>query len=136
MIRYFFSREFLEFLFVGGIAASINWSSRYVLSWWFPFAAAVVVAYCIATIVAFLLNKRIVFPKSGRPLGKQARDFMLTNLALLPLVCFTSIMMPEQLTNMGVVHYTEELAHAIAIATPVFITFLIYKLFVFKVESS
>ena len=136
MIRHFFTPQFLAFLVVGSTAAFINWSSRILFSFWLTYPVAVFVAYLLALACAFMLNKYYVFPKSDRPLNKQMRDFFLTNIAFLPVVWSAAIMLAEFMPHILVTPYNEEIAHAIAIAIPMFATFLIYKFIAFRVQSS
>jgi putative flippase GtrA len=132
LIRHFLTRQFLAFLTVGGTAAVLHWLSRIVLSQWLPFSAAVVAAYCVGMTVAFVLNSRYVFSQSSKPRDKQARDFILVNLAFFPLVWGASLGINHGLRMIGVVRYTEALAHGIAVILPTLATFLIYKFFAFK----
>lgn len=132
MIKHYFTKQFIVFLAVGGLAALLNWLSRLALSIWMPFSYAVVVAYVIGMLVAFLLNRLFVFPKSGKSIHVQARDFVFVNVSFFPLVWFVSLQINSWLKIFGMVNYSEELSHAIAISLPMFATFLIYKFFTFK----
>jgi putative flippase GtrA len=132
VIKYFFTKQFLGFLAVGGGAAFLHWLARLLLSVWLPFSWAVIVAYGIGMLVAFLLNSFFVFPKSKRSKVLQARDFVLVNLSFLPLVWLASMQVNSWLKTLGMMQHSEELAHAIAIAIPMLATFLIYKFFTFK----
>jgi putative flippase GtrA len=132
VIRHFFTRQFLGFVAVGGTAALLHWLARIALSQWLPFSMAVVVAYIVGMLVAFLLNSFFVFQQSTRPRAKQARDFVVINLASFPLVWLASMGLAHMLRALGHVHYTEALAHAIAISLPMLATFLIYKFYAFK----
>lgn len=134
MIRNFVSVQFLTFAFVGGIAALLNWGARYVLSRWLSYSTAVFIAYMLGMTVAFLLNRTIVFPTSNRPVSKQARDFVLTNLAFLPVVWGAAMAINILLQRLGARAFSEEIAHAIALALPMLGTFLIYKFYAFKSE--
>ena len=80
MISHFFTKQFLGFLLVGGVAALLHWLSRIMLSNWMSFSSAVVIAYLFGMLTAFILNSFFVFPKSDKPKIKQARDFIFTNL--------------------------------------------------------
>ena len=60
------------------------------------------------------------------------RDFTITNIAFLPVVWSAAILLAEMIPNIVATQYNEEIAHAIAIAIPMFITFLIYKFVAFK----
>ena len=132
MIRYFLTRQFLGFLVVGGLAALLNWSARILLSVWLPFSTAIIIAYIVGMVTAFLLNSFFVFPKSEKARHAQARDFVWINLLSFPVVWFFSLQINSWLKTIGMVSYSEELAHAIAIPLPMFATFLIYKFFAFK----
>ncbi|MBI1906846.1 MAG: GtrA family protein [Rhodocyclales bacterium] len=132
MIRYFFTRQFLGYLAVGGVAALLHWLARVVLSVWMPFTWAVVFAYSVGVSVAFVLNSLFVFSRSAKAKHKQARDFVIVNLAFLPIVWYASILLNDALRQMGMMRYTEELAHGMALAIPMFATFLIYKFFAFR----
>lgn len=137
MIRHFFTRQFLGFVAVGGTAALLHWLARIVLSLWLPFSLAVVLAYVVGMLVAFLLNSFFVFQRSTRPRALQARDFIIINLASFPLVWFAALQINSGLQALGPLHdagarYTEALAHAIAISLPMLATFLIYKFHAFK----
>lgn len=131
MIRHFFSAQFLLFVMVGATAAVLHWLARYLLSYWLSFPVAVALAYCVGLGVAFELNRRFVFPASSRAAVHQGRDFLLVNLAFFPVVWGASLWIRDLLLSRGFDTYVEGVAHGIAIAIPVFVTFLIYKFFTF-----
>lgn len=135
MIKHFFTKQFLGFLAVGGIAAFLHWLSRILLSNWLDFPLAVAAAYAVGMIVAFALNSFFVFPNSEKPRHKQARDFVIVNLSFFPLVWIASITIDQVLQGLGMMRHTQALAHAIAVALPMLATFLIYKFFAFKDAS-
>ena len=134
MIRHFFSAQFLLFLGVGTSAAALNWLTRLVLDNWISFPAAVLLAYIVGMTTAFELNRRFVFPTSPRPVFKQAKVFILINLAFLPVVWGTSILFKALLDDVGTMNFTEGIAHGLALTLPVLITFLIYKFIAFGSE--
>lgn len=131
MIGHFLSRQFLLFLMVGGLAAFLHWLARIALSHWFSFSVAVVLAYCVGMAVAFSLNALFVFPSSDKPRHLQARDFVLVNLAFLPVVWGVSVLIERPVAEWGV-PYPQAVAHGIAVVLPTLLTFLIYKFFAFK----
>lgn len=132
MIKHFITKQFLVFLLVGGFAALLNWLARIYLSTWLPFSSAIIIAYCIGMSVAFTLNHFFVFPTSTKATRTQARDFILVNLSLFPLVWFVSIVVNHWLNVIGIINYSKELAHAIAISSPMIFTFLFYKFVAFQ----
>jgi putative flippase GtrA len=131
MLKHFFTRQFLKFLFVGATAALANWVSRIIFSFWMSFSLAISAAYLVGMTSAFLLNKKFVFPNSSRPIQKQIRDFTLTNLVAFPLVWLMSIQIRNFLQGVGMVAYSEELAHMLALSIPTIVSFLIYKFLAF-----
>ncbi len=132
MLKHFLTRQFLAFLAVGASAALLQWSSRIVLSHWLAFSAAIVPAYAMSMTFAFCLNSLFVFRQSTRPRQKQARDFIMINLAFFPVVWVAAIGFEHALRDLGMRHATEAVAHACAIGLPTMITFLLYKFSAFK----
>lgn len=132
MIGHFFTKQFLGFLVVGGLAAFLHWVSRIILSNWLSFSWAVLAAYLVGMAVAFILNTFFVFPNSDKPRYRQARDFVLVNVSFLPVVWAASLAIDHWFRELGIIHYTQALAHGIAVAIPTLATFLIYKYFAFK----
>ncbi len=131
MIRHFLSAQFLRFLFVGATAALLNWLARYWLSSWLTFPVAVAFAYLVGIAVAFELNRRFVFQTSSRPMIKQVRDFILVNVAFFPVVWFAALLFKSLLQHSGVSVFVDGIAHGLAIALPMLMTFLIYKFIAF-----
>jgi putative flippase GtrA len=131
MIKHFISLQFLLFLFVGATAASFHWLARFLLSILLPFPLAVALAYFVGIAVAFILNRRYVFPSSSKPVHKQAREFVIINLFFFPVVLGASIFIREGLIQNGVIVYVDGIAHGLAITIPVFMTFLVYKFITF-----
>jgi putative flippase GtrA len=136
VIKHFFTKQFLGFLIVGGIAAFLHWLSRFLLSNWISFSWAVVFAYGIGMLIAFLLNAYFVFPGSGKPRAKQARDFIITNACFFPFVWISALTLNQLLRSFGFVRYTEAISHGVAVGLPMAATFLIYKFFAFKDSQS
>lgn len=132
MIRHFLSRQFLGFVGVGVTAAASNWLSRVVVSHWVSFNWSVVLAYGVGMVVAFTLNALLVFPGSDKPRQRQALEFVLVNLCFLPVVWMGTIAFEQALRSLGMHRFTESVAHAFALAIPMFASFLIYKFFTFK----
>lgn len=135
MIRHFFTKQFLAFITVGAVAAFLHWLARYGLSFFLPFPAAVALAYGVGITIAFILNSFFIFPISDKPRHLQIRDFILVNLAFLPVVWLTAVFLSQWLKSVGMINHSEDLAHALAIPIPMFATFLIYKFFAFKDTS-
>lgn len=132
MLSHFLSRQFLAFLAVGVTAALLHWLARIGLSLFLPYSWAVCCAYAVGMAIAFTLNRVFVFPASGKAVTRQVRDFMLVNLAFFPVVWAAALALNQLLLGAGVAHYSEEIAHALAISLPVLATFLLYKFYAFR----
>jgi len=65
-------RQFALFLASGGVAAAMNWGSRFVFSRWMSFELAVVFAFCVGLATGFVLMRAFVFAGGGRPVVPQA----------------------------------------------------------------
>ena len=132
MIRHFLSKQFVGFVGVGATAAGANWVSRIVVSHWLSLSWSVIVAYGVGMTVAFWLNSIFIFPGSAKPRRRQALEFVTVNLCFLPLVWLGTIGLDHALQWAGLRRFTESIAHAFALAIPMFASFLIYKFFTFK----
>ena len=91
------SMQFMRFIVAGGIAAAANFGSRILLSQVMPYVAAIVVAYCIGMVTAFLLNRRFVFEASGNRLYHQAGWFIAINLLAVLQTLVVSLLLARWL---------------------------------------
>lgn len=117
---------------VGAISAIVNWLSRWIMNHWLDFSTAILFAYFFGMFSAYVLNRLFVFKIVNRPLYDQMRDFVLINLAMLPVVLLGAILFSKLMMTIGLNKHVEDIAHALAIGLPVGITFLIYKFYVFR----
>jgi len=126
-------RQFALFLAVGGTAALINFGARIVLSHWLSFSAAIVLAYVIGMITAFVLNRAIVFRTPQNGIHHQVFWFIAVNIAavlqtLLVSLLLTRIVFPRA----GFFWHSEAVAHAIGVAVPVVTSFIGHKALTFR----
>ena len=128
MIKQFISKQFLVFLFTGGTAAAINFGSRIVYSQWLDFSSAVLLAYLTGMITAFILAKIFVFKESKQPVSHSIFFFILVNLvAVLQTWAISLGLAHHLLPSMKITLFTEEIAHAVGIAVPVFTSYIGHK---------
>jgi putative flippase GtrA len=133
VIAQFASRQFLAFLITGGIAACVNFGSRIVLNWWMPFPVAVVVAYVLGMITAFLLARAFVFAGSTQSVQKSAGYFVLVNLVAVAQTWLISMALAYwALPALGVRQYVHEIAHGVGVMVPVFTSYLGHKHWSFR----
>lgn len=74
------TREFFKFLFTGGLAAAVNFGSRFVYSQFVDFSTAVVLAYVTGMVLAFWLFSTQVFKNSATTRWQSTYRFVLVNL--------------------------------------------------------
>lgn len=128
-------RQLAMFLLVGGFAAAVNVASRIVYSWAMPLAplaAAVVLAYLTGMVVAFCLNRWLVFQNASDDVGRRAGRFAVVNaLAVLQTLAVT-LLGARALRAAGMTHDAETMAHVVGVAVPVFTSYLMHKRWTFS----
>jgi putative flippase GtrA len=133
MHRQFVSKEFLKFLVVGGLAALINFLSRFLYSNMMSFRWAVLVAYITGMVTAFVLSKLYVFEPSGRKLHHEMSYFAIINVFAVLQVWVISVGLAEYVfPATGFEFYPEAVAHFIGISVPAFTSYLGHKYFSFR----
>jgi putative flippase GtrA len=133
LIHHFASKQFLGFLFTGGLAAIVNFVSRIFYSYYWDFSTAIILAYITGMICAFVLAKLFVFTKGRQTLTKSILFFTLVNLAgVLQTWAVSMAMDLSILPAIGIKSYTQDIAHAIGICIPIFTSFLGHKFYSFK----
>jgi len=128
----YFSRQFLYFIFAGGLSATINFFSRIIFREQLGLIKSALIAYLIAFVCAFILYRRYVFPFSAVPIFTQGMRFSFIQLFSMPVVIFIFTLLSQLFLYIGFKAYAEIIAHAISICLPALITFLLYKFLVFK----
>lgn len=133
MIRQFYTRQFMGFLVTGGIAAAVNFGSRIVFSQWMDFSSAVIVAYLVGMVTAFVLAKRFVFTSSEQSLRRSGAFFVLVNMiAVLQTWAISMGLAYYVLPGLGVISFSKEIAHALGVAMPVFTSYIGHKRWSFR----
>ena len=128
MIQHFLSRQFLGFLLTGGVAAAVNFGSRFVYNQWVGFSPAVVLAYLTGMAVAFGLARAFVFRESRQSLDRSAAMFVLVNVFAVLQTWAVSVGLGNHvLPALGIDRFAHEIAHAIGIVVPVFTSYLGHK---------
>ena len=131
----FTSREFLLFLGTGGLAALINFGSRFLYNRYVGFSSAVILAYLTGMVAAFFLAKMFVFQKSKHSMARSVLYFSLINVLALVQTWGVSMALAYWiLPAVGILRFSEEIAHLGGIAVPVFTSYLGHKYFSFKSE--
>ena len=120
-------------MLAGGVAAAVNILSRWLLSSIMAFEAAIVVAYLIGTLTAFILTRRFVFGKSERQVRSEAFRFILVNLAALLQVWIVSVGLADWIfPKLGLAWHPQLIAHMIGVLSPVLASYFGHKYFTFR----
>lgn len=131
--KIFFNPQFVRFLAVGGFAALVNFSSRILLSEFFSFRLAVVLAYIIGMLTAYTLSRFFVFEKSGKSALNEFYRFTLINLLAIIQVWLISVGLVEYVfPAIQFKFYEEEVGHLIGLSVPILTSFIGHKYFTFN----
>ena len=131
------ARRALRYLACGGLAAAVNWGSRFAWSLTLPFGLAVVAAYATGMVTAFVLFRRFVFDASGSRLAAQARNFVIVNLLGVAQTWVLAIVLVDRV--LPAVRWTfqpEACGHAVAIAAPVVSSWFGHRYFTFRAAKA
>lgn len=125
--------EFLRFLVVGGIAACANFGSRFIFSIFFDYSFAIVLAYLIGMLVAFLLMRKHVFDARQKPLSPQVVKFIgINTLAVIQTLAISLLLARWALPSVGIQNHVEALSHLVGVIVPVVTSYFGHKLITFK----
>lgn len=127
------ARKFGSFVLVGGLAAGVNWFSRIFLSGQgVLFEVAIVIAYLLGMVTAYVLSRMFVFEKTGRSPASEIWRFTLVNMVALVVVWMVSVSLERWiLPGLGWTWRPAEIAHGIGILCPVFTSYVGHKYFTF-----
>lgn len=127
------AHRFGLFLLAGGIAAAANYGSRFGFSLWFNYPVAILLAYLVGMLVAFVLMRKYVFDGTGKRLGPQVLKFTLVNLfAVLQTLAISLLLARWLLPAIGVVEQVEAIAHAVGVAVPIATSYIGHKRATFR----
>lgn len=134
MLQSFVSKQFVTFIFTGGLAAAVNFSTRIIFSQYFSFSVSIVLAYLLGMITAFLLAKAFVFQESENSIQKSIFWFVAINvLAVLQTWAISMAMYHHILVLLNIeTVFNKEISHALGVVFPVFTSFIGHKYLTFK----
>lgn len=121
-------RQFLLFVLTGGAAALVNVVSRIGFSQLMSFEFAVLAAYGVGMVTAYVLARRFVFLRTQQSIGRSFAAFALVNLAAVLQTWLVSVgLRPWLLSMVGAVGLADLIAHSCGVIVPVFTSFLGHK---------
>jgi putative flippase GtrA len=123
---------FAGFLLAGGIAAAVNFGSRFVFSEFVGYPMAVTLAYLVGMTTAFVLMKRQVFNARGA-VPREALVFVGINLLALVQTLVVSVVLARYVLPMaGLGQHAEAIGHFVGVLVPVFTSYLGHKHWTFR----
>lgn len=121
-------RQFLLFVLTGGAAAMVNVLSRVAFSLVLRFELAVLAAYAVGMVTAYILARRYVFTGTGQSIGRSFAAFALVNLVAVLQTWLVSISLRHLLLPInGPVAIVDLMAHSLGVIVPVFTSYLGHK---------
>jgi putative flippase GtrA len=124
--------RFVSFVVTGGISAACNLGARFLMSRVMGYESAVLFAYLIGMIVAFVLARTFVFEKSERDWQTQLARFAVVNIFGLSLVWLVSVgLVRVVFPRIKFYWHPEDVAHLVGVASPIFISYYAHKYFSF-----
>ncbi|MEZ5501328.1 MAG: GtrA family protein [Halioglobus sp.] len=130
--------RFFRFLLAGGLAALVNFGSRFFYNNFVDFSTAVVLAFLSGLVTAYVLNKLYVFTTSGNTVVHEVGWFVLINLFALVQTWGLSVylvhVLPDYLSLAGADgrRISEAIAHGAGVLLPVFTSYLGHKYLTFR----
>ncbi|MBM5798467.1 MAG: GtrA family protein [Cyanobacteria bacterium K_Offshore_0m_m2_072] len=121
-------REFLLFLITGGVAALVNVVSRMGFSQLLRFELAVLLAYGVGVLTAYVLARKFVFLQSRTSVRRSFAAFALVNLFAVLQTWLVSVGLRNWLLPLlGIVVLRDLIAHGIGVAVPVLSSYFGHK---------
>ena len=121
-------REFLRFLITGGVAALVNVVSRVGFSQLLRFELAVLLAYGVGMLTAYVLARKFVFLQSRTSVRRSFAAFALVNLFAVLQTWLVSVGLRNWLLPLlGIVVLRDLIAHGIGVAVPVLSSYFGHK---------
>ena len=120
--------QFLKFLLTSGVAAGVNILSRIVFSFFMSYEIAIVLAYIVGMITAYVLARAFVFDKSGKAVSNEMAGFVFVNMIALLQVWGVSMLLARwAFPAIGFDFYPDLTAHIIGVASPAFTSYFGHK---------
>jgi len=121
-------REFLLFLITGGVAALVNVVIRVGFSQLLRFELAVLLAYGVGMLTAYVLARKFVFLQSRTSVRRSFAAFALVNLFAVLQTWLVSVGLRNWLLPLlGIVVLRDLIAHSIGVAVPVLSSYFGHK---------
>jgi putative flippase GtrA len=125
-------------LLAGGLAALLNFGSRFFYNLFVDFSTAVVLAFITGLTAGYVLNKLYVFTSSGNSMVQEIGWFVAVNLFALAQTWGLSVYLAQVLPDYmpgeasGRRELAEAIAHGAGVLLPVFTSYIGHKYLTFR----
>jgi putative flippase GtrA len=127
------TKQFLYFILSGGLAAGLNWGSRFLFSQVLSFEVAVILAFLVGLLSGFVLMRFFVFDGIGKPIVPQAGKYIAVNFfALLQTLLISILLARWALPSVGITEHAEALGHLVGVLVPVVTSYFGHKFLTFR----
>lgn len=127
------TRSFIGYLGAGAVAGLVNLLMRSFFSTFVSFEIAVALAFPFGLTCAFIINREYIFDSGVENTVMQYGKFALVNLGALALVWVVSVSLYRVVfPAIGFDWNAELIAHVVGVGSPVILTFIAYRYFVFS----
>ena len=127
------TKQFSYFILSGGVAAGLNWGSRFLFSHLFPFEVAVILAFVVGLCAGFILMRLFVFEGRSAPIVPQAGKYVTVNLfALSQTLLVSSVFARFILPEIGITSNAEAVGHLVGVLVPVVTSYFAHKYHTFR----
>lgn len=125
--------QFIRFVLAGGTSVVANYSSRFLFSLWVSYPLAIIFAYLVGMVVAFILMRALVFSPNSHSLSAQIIKFSLVNVVSLLQTLVVSLLLAWWvLPELGIIENAEALGHLGGMASTVIVSFYLHKKHTFR----
>lgn len=125
--------DFARFVGIGAIAAFANLVARYLLDLFMPFEAAVIIAYMLGMMIAFIAFQKVIFGDPTTPLKRRIIRFSQVNMIGLALAWLVSTTLARiVLPFAGWTFHPFEFAHLAGVATPAFSSYILHRRYTYR----
>jgi putative flippase GtrA len=127
---------FQIFVAIGAFASAVNLVARTIINQVTSYEIAIVLAFWVGLVTAFLLNRMLVFKPADNAWHGQFLRFLLVNLAALAQVFGVSVLFARIIFPAAGFHFHADLvAHAIGLTCPLFTSYWAHKHFTFDTKN-
>lgn len=127
------TKQFLYFILSGGLAAGLNLGSRFLFSRIVSFEVAVVLAFLVGLLSAFVLMRFFVFDGIGKPIVPQVAKYIAVNFVGLLQTLLVSVLLARWvLPAVGITEHAEALGHLVGVLVPVVTSYFGHKFLTFR----